>query len=615
MKTNKFFSGLFLTVSMLFLLSACGGDGGTPDFSDVLDTPNPNPVTVADIAKATPDFSILAAALEATGLDDVLDDESATYTVFAPTNAAFEALGMETINDLLAQPEVLSNILLYHVVGGAAIDADAAIASAGGTVSMANDNVVAVSLSGSQLYINLSQVIDPDVAADNGIIHVIDAVLMPPAEAAEPTANIVETAQAAGSFNTLLTALGAAGLDDVLADENETFTVFAPTDDAFALIPEELLAAIIAEPETLSAILLQHVISGAAVDSITAMTLNGAQAETASQALIDIEIVDGVLYVGGSRVVTTDIRTTNGIIHVIDAVIVGDVALPVLPTTISDIVQSNPDFSTLLAALQATNLVDTLDDVSTNFTVFAPTNAAFEALGEDTLNALLANPTQLSNILLYHVIAGSEIDSTAAVAAAGNTVEMANESLAAVSYVEPTVFINLSEVVEADVQADNGVIHVIDAVMLPPADMGEPTLNIVETAVAGGFDTLVAAVTAAGLVDYLSNPDANLTVFAPTDEAFAAIPTDTLNAIIADVPLLTQLLQLHVIDGAAVDAVTAMTLNGGEAETAGGAMVDIMIMDGALYVGGARVETTDIYTTNGIIHVIDAVIVGDLELP
>jgi uncharacterized surface protein with fasciclin (FAS1) repeats len=146
-------------------------------------------------------------------------------------------------------------------------------------------------------------------------------VLLPPKTKGTPTDNIVETAIAAGNFTTLVTALQAAGLDATLANESETFTVFAPTDAAFALIPEATLNALIADTPALTQVLLQHVIIGAEVDSVTAFTLNGMQVDTASGEDIAIAIVNGNLEVQGSIVSMFDIYTSNGVIHVIDAVI------------------------------------------------------------------------------------------------------------------------------------------------------------------------------------------------------------------------------------------------------------------------------------------------------
>ena len=350
------------------------------------------PTTIVDVAVADGNFTTLVAALQATGLDTTLADTDSEFTVFAPTDDAFALLGQETIDALLNDVETLSDILTYHVISGE-VDAAAAIASAGSTVQMVNGDEIGLSLSGESLLVNLSTVTATDIQADNGIIHVIDAVLMPPADRGEPTMNIVETAIDAGTFTTLVSTLQTTGLDVALADETKSYTVFAPTDDAFAMIDEGTLAALIDNPEILSAILLQHVV-GSEVPSTVAFTLNGQSATTLSEAAIPLSInetLDSLLF-GGATVTVKDIFTTNGVIHVIDMVVVADIELPQPPAmSIVDVAVENGSFTTLVAALQATGLDTVLDDPETDFTVFAPTDDAFALLGSETIDALLAD--------------------------------------------------------------------------------------------------------------------------------------------------------------------------------------------------------------------------------
>ena len=311
-----------LAASTIALINCGGNDNNRSE--GVVDIPpveTPEPLNIVETAVAAGSFNTLVAALQATGLDATLADESATFTVFAPTDDAFALLGEDTINALLADTDTLSDILLYHVISGSNIDSGAAVASAGSTVNMANGDAVGLSYVDSTLKINLSNVTTADIETANGTIHVIDAVLMPPVEAGEPVNNIVETAIAAGSFTNLVAALQAAGLDDTLADESATFTVFAPTDAAFEAIGTENLNALLADTDALTEVLLLHVIADAAVNSITAYSLNGGAASTAGGTDVDINIVEGQLQFGGANVVTTDIYTTNGIIHVIDTVI------------------------------------------------------------------------------------------------------------------------------------------------------------------------------------------------------------------------------------------------------------------------------------------------------
>jgi transforming growth factor-beta-induced protein len=282
--------------------------------------------TIVDVAVDNGSFTTLVAALQATKLDIELADDSKTFTVFAPTDAAFEALLADldiSAADLLADPN-LSDILLYHVIPEAEIDSTQAIAAAadGTKVTMGNGDEMALSLTGADLFANLSKIIDPDVKASNGVIHAIDTVLLPPAEATTPTETIYQLASSNGDLTTLKAALDATGLNNTL-DAAGNYTVFAPTNAAFDALGADVIATLLADLPTLENILLKHVVAGS-VDSITAFTLNGDDVETLNGETVKLEIDSGVFTVDGAKVTTFDVRATNGIIHVIDAVILLD---------------------------------------------------------------------------------------------------------------------------------------------------------------------------------------------------------------------------------------------------------------------------------------------------
>ena len=589
MNLNKAISFLFVAV---ISLQGCGGSSS--GYHEPTPEPEPEPMSIVDVAVANGSFTTLVAALEATGLDVTLSDMDSSFTVFAPTDDAFALLGDETIAALLDDTDTLTDILTYHVIG-AEIDSSAAISSAGSTVEMVNGDSTGLSLDGDNLLVNTVTVTTVDVEADNGVIHVIDAVLIPPADKGTPTMNIVDTAVSAGDFGTLVTALQAAGLDATLADETQTFTVFAPTDAAFAMIDSDTLDLLLADTEALSDVLLQHVVSGE-VSSVTAYTLNGLSATTASGAEIPVAINSELdtLTFGGATVTTTDIYTTNGVIHVIDMVVVADVELPSPPESIVDVAVANGSFTTLVAALQATGLDTVLDDPDATFTVFAPTDAAFGLLGQGAVSALLDDPDTLKNILLYHVIQGSEVLQDGALTVAqseANKVEMANGAETALSLANNTLFVNKSAVALADVMADNGVIHVVDQVITVPTAKGEPTQTIVDIAASNDdFSTLVAALTAADLVTTLSDTSATFTVFAPTNAAFDKIEDAALDGILADTDALTAILLKHVVNNSEIDSVSAFAANGADVPSIGGDSLSVSLQNFSQTVDGASDE-------------------------
>jgi transforming growth factor-beta-induced protein len=602
----KYFKVLTVTIISMFFLQACNDDKATETQKEK--------ITIVDAAISNGSFTTLVAALQATGLDATLADTNSSFTVFAPTDDAFALLGDDTINALLADTDTLSNILTYHVITGE-VDATTAISLAGTTVSMVNGDSVGLSLSpDNELLVNAATVIIADIQTDNGIIHVIDAVLLPPSDIVQPTSNIVETAVANGNFTTLVAALQATELDVVLADASANFTVFAPTDAAFALIGEATINTLLDNTEVLSSILLQHVIPEIAVDSVTAYSLNGAMVETASTALIPLNINTNtdMLTFGGANIIIKDIYTTNGIIHVIDAVIIGDVEVPTPAMSIVDVAIANGSFTTLVGALQATGLDTVLADLESDFTVFAPSDAAFAKLPADTLTNL--STEQLSNILLYHVIPGKVLADGAITLAqsSSNTAEAANGDNVALSFSNSTLFVNGAKVSTADVIADNGVIHVIDNIIMPLVETDAPTNSIVEVALADpdNFSTLVTALTAADLVDTLADETKTFTVFAPTNSAFEKIDSDVLNALLADKTALTEVLLTHVVGEVSLSSVDAYAANGKTLSTLSNTKISVGIdaVSGSLVIGGANVVITDINTTNGVIHVIDTVI-------
>ena len=292
--------------------------------------------------------------------------------------------------------------------------------------------------------------------------------------AAPEVADIVDTAVAAGSFGTLVAAVEAAGLVETLKGDGP-FTVFAPTDEAFAALPAGTLETLLADPEgQLTQILLYHVVPGKVMSTDLS---DGMTAETAQGSPVTFAVADGAVKVNEATVVTADIEASNGVIHVIDAVILPPVeeaeAAPAeaeaaaAPGNIAEVAAAAGSFSTLLAAVEAAGLVDELTGEGP-FTVFAPTDEAFAALPAGTLDTLLADPEgALRDILLYHVVAGKVMSTDLSDGMAADSLQGAPIT---VSIADGAVKVNTANVVTADVEASNGVIHVIDAVILPPAE-------------------------------------------------------------------------------------------------------------------------------------------------
>ncbi len=288
-------------------------------------------------------------------------------------------------------------------------------------------------------------------------------------------ADIVDTAVGAGKFKTLAAALGAANLIDTLKGPGP-FTVFAPSDDAFAKLPAETVGELL-KPENkskLAGILTYHVVPGK-VFAKQVVGLSGAISVNGQR--IDITTKDGTVMVDGATVVATDIECDNGVIHIIDSVL-----LPA-DKTIPETADKAGAFKTLLAAVKAAGLADTLSGKGP-FTVFAPTDEAFAKLPKGTVESLLKpeNKQKLVDILKYHVVSGRVYSEDALKAKGAKTLE---GSPVTISVRDSVAMINQSKLLSTDLDASNGVIHVIDAVLMPPARTVNARLML-ENAVAEG---------------------------------------------------------------------------------------------------------------------------------
>jgi transforming growth factor-beta-induced protein len=311
-----------------------------------------------------------------------------------------------------------------------------------------------------------------------------------------------------------------------------------------------------------------------------------------------------------------------------------------LPTIAEIVVASaeaeTPEFTTLLGAVGLADpaVLEALMDPEASLTVFAPTDAAFaalaEELGEEEFAAVLEDTEALTDILLYHVVDGAVMSADvvalleeAAMNEETIEVETLNGQFISVAgNVEDGITIDAANLVleMVDIEASNGVIHVIDAVIVPELrTIAEVVVDSAEAEEDAEFTMLLAAVGAAdpAVLEALSDPEVALTVFAPTDAAFEALGEETLNTVLADVELLTGILSYHVVDGVfySWDVVTLLEENEGavDVEMLTGDTATISIDDMGIYINDAQIILTDIETANGVIHVIDAVILPETE--
>ena len=489
-------------------------------------------------------------------------------------------------------------------------------------------------------------------------------LLAPPVVIADDTQDIPTNAQNTGVHDSLVAALAHAGLVEALQGQGP-FTVFAPTDDAFAAAGIDLTTFDTDEENaTLVDILTYHVYAGSVeaaqvTDGMTATMLNGDDAT--------FTVTNESVMIDDATVTMADVMASNGIIHVIDKVLMPPADLVDIPT----VAQGTGIHDSLVAAVIQAELLSTLQGEGP-FTVFAPTDDAFTAAGVN-LTALDTDEGKaaLTDILLYHVVSGAVPSSAVTdgmVAAAVNGDDLTFT-------VGEGVMVNDANVILADVAASNGIIHVIDKVLMPPVPITEadgdicynmythtiaagasfdecmsyayyvdyemngqtftgcynlethtfttvsqeeceaymwtPAVDILMTAEATTIhNSLVAALTQAELAATLQG-DGPFTVFAPTDDAFAAAGID-LTALNNEEgkALLTDILLYHVVSGevpssAVTDGLVAGAVNGDD--------LTFSVGEGVM-VNDANVVLADVPASNGVIHVIDKVLMPPAEV-
>jgi transforming growth factor-beta-induced protein len=270
--------------------------------------------TIVQTAVSAGQFTTLASLVQQAGLVDTLSG-AGPFTVFAPTDAAFAKVPKATLDALAADPVKLKAVLLYHVVPGRVTAADVVKLSSAKT---AEGRSVAIKVSDGAVFVDGARVTTPDVMASNGVIHVIDSVLIPREAASTAPKTIVQTAVGAGTFKTLTSLLKKAGLVGTLQGKGP-FTVFAPTDAAFAKVPKATLAALGKDRAKLRSVLLYHVVKGN-VPASKVVTLRSAK--TLNGKSVAIRVSGGKVSVGGARVTTADVKASNGVIHVVNKVLI-----------------------------------------------------------------------------------------------------------------------------------------------------------------------------------------------------------------------------------------------------------------------------------------------------
>ncbi len=315
-KKFQLFKGVAFTASLLLLLAACNK-------RDLFFNPkalgNTEKKTIAELVKQSPEHSFLFAAVEKAGLAGTLSG-AGTFTVFAPTNDAFRAAGFPTVQSVRNAPaDVLKGILLYHVLGSVVFAKDVQGLNATPVTTLAQKDFY-VTGKGGKVWVNNARVTTADIKAKNGVIHVIDKVLLPPSQ------NLVQLAQSNANLSTLVAAVLQLGEPTISTlASGGPFTVMAPTNEAFGKLLVALNKTSLPEIDNglLATVLTYHLIPG----RVFSYNLSeGLEATTAQGSKLTFSLMGGPKVKGNgnasaSNILAVDILGTNGVVHVIDQVL------------------------------------------------------------------------------------------------------------------------------------------------------------------------------------------------------------------------------------------------------------------------------------------------------
>jgi transforming growth factor-beta-induced protein len=594
-KTFQRLAVIVLFLAIPFVISSCSDD----DDDDNMNKSE----TIVDIAVKTPELSTLVSALQASGLDAALSGNG-PFTVFAPTNAAFAKLPADELNTIISTPSLLTALLQYHVVAAEAFSDDL---SNGPVQTLLSGQTVDVSLAGGMVTLNgSSKVTQADIDASNGVIHIIDEVLIPDDFVSKTIAQI-----AAGNpdFSILVSALGKAELSDLLAaanDPTQDLTVFAPTNAAFEGVLDALGKESIDDipVELLKEIVTYHILGSAVFSD---QLSDGDVATLLPGESVTVDLTDGVK-INQADVILPDVQAVNGVIHAIDDVLLPSYVAASLGTVAEYILFEN-DFTILAAALRKAQLLNFVT-TSENFTLFAPDNAGFVAAGITSLDDVTEET--LTEVLGYHVVGGRVLSGDLP---ANGIVETLEGKIYLGYLLGGGVLINgLTNVKNVDIEKSNGVIHVIDRTLVPPApNVVEIALALADAGEASEFTVLVSLLTDpaySDIADAIVAQD-NITVFAPTDAAFGAIadilPTlteDQVRTVLTYHAAPARVFSYDLVEGQNINMLAGQTLRVVSISNTG-----VVLQDKSD--DTTNVIIANVHGSNGVIHAVDKVLIPE----
>uniref|UniRef100_A0AAQ5XXY5 Transforming growth factor-beta-induced protein ig-h3 n=1 Tax=Amphiprion ocellaris TaxID=80972 RepID=A0AAQ5XXY5_AMPOC len=381
------------------------------------------------------DLETLRTAFAAAGLTSILENEG-QYTVFAPTNEAFEKIPAETLNRILGDPVALRDLLNYHILKN--MQCAESIVS-GTPMETLQGTVLEVGCDGNQMTLNGKAIITKkDQLGTNGVIHYINELLIP-----DSAKTLLELAE--GSSVAMATKLFVeAGLTTHLTG-SEALTMLAPLDEAFK-------GSVTMTPD-MRKLMTNHIVK----EQMSSKSLyHGQELETLGGLKLRVFVYRNNLCIENACIAAHDKTGRYASMFTVDKVLTPPMG------TVMDVLKADDRFSLLVGAIQTAGMTELLNQQGT-LTFFAPTNDAFNALGQAELNKLMRNPGELSGVLRYHLgegmlVSGGVGSHTRLKPLQGEKLELGRNY---------TVYVNKVPVAHADLMATNGVVHAVSSVIKP----------------------------------------------------------------------------------------------------------------------------------------------------
>ncbi|XP_038596358.1 transforming growth factor-beta-induced protein ig-h3 [Tachyglossus aculeatus] len=496
-----------------------------------------------------------------------------SFTIFAPSNEAWNSLSPEMLDSLVSNVNIeLLNALRYHMVDRRVLTDEL---KHGTTLSSMyqNADIQIHHYPNGIVTVNCARLLKADHHATNGVVHLIDKVISTTTNSIQHIIEIEDT------FETLRAAVAASGLNTLLEGDGQ-FTLLAPTNEAFEKIPKETLNRILGDPEALKDLLNHHILKSAmCAEAIIA----GLSMETLEGTQLEVGCNGDVLTLNGKAIISNkDILATNGVVHYIDELLIPDSAKTLFELA------AESDVSTSIDLFQQAGLGSHLSG-SERLTLLAPLNTVFKdgtpRIDGNTKNLLLNHiiKDQLASKHLYH---GQILDT------------LGGKKLRVFVY-RNNLCIENSCIAAHDKRGRFGTLFTVDRMLSPP-------MGTIMDMLKGDnrFSMLVAAIQSAGLTETL-NREGAFTVFAPTNEAFRALPPGELNKLMGNTKELASVLKYHVGDEILVSGAVGALVR---LKSLQGDKLEVSSKNSIVNINKEPVVETDIMATNGVIYAINSVL-------